>query len=150
MNTAGSERSRELAKIHIAKKQLGLDDETYRSMLWTVARVTSSKDLDAGGRAAVLDHLRGVGFKAKSPRPRRDYPGRPHNIDTNPQLKKIEALLADARRPWSYADGMVKRMFKKDRLAFCNEDELQRLIAALVYDQRRRDEPRKRTRKPRP
>ncbi|MBN8479499.1 MAG: regulatory protein GemA [Burkholderiales bacterium] len=62
-----AERSNELAKIHIAKAQLGLDDDTYRAMLWTVARVRSAKDLDAGGREAVLLHLRGCGWKDTAP-----------------------------------------------------------------------------------
>lgn len=62
-----AERSNELAKIHIAKAQLGLDEETYRHMLWSVARVRSAKDLDAGGREAVLAHLRGCGWKDTAP-----------------------------------------------------------------------------------
>lgn len=61
------ERSNELAKIHIAKAQLGLDDDAYRDMLWSVARVRSAKDLDAGGREAVLRHLRGCGWKDATP-----------------------------------------------------------------------------------
>lgn len=54
----------QLAQIHIAKKELGLDDETYRAMLWTCARVHSSADLDHAGRAKVLDHLKGLGWKS--------------------------------------------------------------------------------------
>lgn len=61
-----SERSNELAKIHIAKAQIPLDDETYRDMLWTVARVRSAKDLDAGGREAVLRHLKRTGWKDRA------------------------------------------------------------------------------------
>jgi len=38
-------RSANLAKIHIAKKQLGMDDATYRAMLQSHGGVTSSKDL---------------------------------------------------------------------------------------------------------
>ena len=38
-----------LAKIHIAKAQLGMDDVTYRTMLQQVAGVTSSKQLDERG-----------------------------------------------------------------------------------------------------
>lgn len=56
-------RRAELAKIHLAKKQLGLDDETYRAMLWMVARVHSAADLDDAGRQAVLDHLKARGFR---------------------------------------------------------------------------------------
>lgn len=129
-------RTRELAAIHVAKRQLALDDDTYRDMLWAVARVRSAKDLDFAGRKRVLDHLRAVGFKAA--KPRRAFPGRPHNCDQHPQLRKIEALLADARRPWSYADGMAKRMYGKERVAFCDPAKWQGLIAALVKDQARR------------
>jgi phage gp16-like protein len=113
-----------------------MDDDTYRQMLWTVARVESSKDLDEAGRRRVLEHLRANGFKGKQPTSK--HPGRPHNIDAQPQLKKVEALLADAGRPWVYADTLAKRMFHVDRVAFCNPDQLQRLIAALSYDQKRR------------
>jgi len=59
-------RSMDLAKIHIAAEQLGLrragDDSAYRQMLWSIGRVHSAKDLDAGGREAVLRHLRNCGF----------------------------------------------------------------------------------------
>lgn len=54
----------QLAQIHIAKKDLGLDDETYRAMLWTYARVHSSAELDHAGRAKVLDHLKSLGWKS--------------------------------------------------------------------------------------
>ena len=56
-------RNSELAKIHIAKKDLGLDDDTYRDVLWTVARVRSAKDLDHHGREQVLKHFKSKGFK---------------------------------------------------------------------------------------
>jgi phage gp16-like protein len=56
MTASPDTRRRELAQIHIAKAQLGLDEETYRSMLWTVGRVRSAADLDYAGRNAVLEH----------------------------------------------------------------------------------------------
>jgi phage gp16-like protein len=134
-------RRRDLSFIHIAAKQLGMDTHDkdpkseYRSMLWTVARVRSAADLDFAGRKRVREHLEACGAQSKPGR--KPFPGRPHNCDRHPQLRKIEALLADARRPWAYADGMAKRMYGKDLVAFCNEDEWQGIIAALVRDQRR-------------
>ncbi|MEW5833607.1 MAG: regulatory protein GemA [Pseudomonadota bacterium] len=56
-------RNGELAMIHIAAQQLGMDDSTYRDMLWTIARVRSAKDLDQAGRDQVLRHLAAVGWK---------------------------------------------------------------------------------------
>lgn len=134
-------RRRDLAMIHLAAKQLGMDESAYRDMLWTVARVRSAGDLDFAGRQRVKDHLKACGFTpAPSKKPARRFPGEPHNVDQHPQLKKIRALLTEARRPWSYADAMAKRMFGKERVAFCDPGEWQRLIAALVIDQNRRRE----------
>lgn len=62
--TPNQRRKIDLAKIHIGKNQLGMDEETYRSMLWTIGRVHSSADLDFAGRMAVLQHLKARGFKA--------------------------------------------------------------------------------------
>lgn len=61
-------RNAELAQIHIAKTQLGLDDETYRDVLWTVARVRSSKDLDWTGRKQLLEHFKAKGWKPQPPK----------------------------------------------------------------------------------
>lgn len=132
-------RNRELAMIHVAKKQLAMDDESYRAMLWACGRVRSSKDLDYGGRQRVIEHFKKCGFVAV--KSKTAHPGRPHNIDSasrGPQIQKVEALLADAGREWAYADGMVKRMFKVERVAMCHEGQLQKLIAALNYDKKRR------------
>ena len=41
---------------------------TLDDMLWSIARVRSAKDLDAGGRQAVLKHLRNCGFTDHSPK----------------------------------------------------------------------------------
>lgn len=61
-------RNAELAQIHIARAQLGLDDDTYRAILWTVARVRSAKDLDWTGRKALLEHFKAKGWKPAAPK----------------------------------------------------------------------------------
>lgn len=134
MNVPNRARNAELAKIHIAKAQLCLDKETYRDMLWAIARVRSAKDLDEAGRRRVLEHLRSRGFRDLGR-------GRPHNADHTPAMRKIGALLRAAGRPWSYADAVAQRMFHVDRVAFCNRDQQLRLVAALSIDQRRRAKP---------
>lgn len=132
-------RRRDLAMIHIARKELGLDEDTYRAMLWSVARAKSAADLDYQGRRTVLDHLRARGFKGAGGRGR--HPGRPKNMgneDTGGQLAKVEALLADSGRPWGYANAMAKRMFNVERVQWLKADQLRGLIAALVIDRKRR------------
>lgn len=132
-------RNRQLARIHIEANRLGLDHETYRAMLWTVARVRSAADLDAAGRQRVLDHL--ASRRGRKAEAQRGYPGRPKNIDeghTARQLGKVEALLADAGRSWDYAHGVAQRMFKVNRVQWLKMDQLRKLIAALEYDAKRR------------
>lgn len=127
-------RRRQLAKIHIAKNQLGMDDDTYREMLHNVAKVKSSAKLNADGLRAVLEHLAQCGFKAAG----KKYPGRPKNMDRatsrSAQLKKIEAYLAEAKRPWSYADTLAKRICKVERIAWVKDKDLYKIITALRKD----------------
>lgn len=123
-----------LAKIHIAKQQLGLDDETYRAMLRSVGDVESAKDLSPASAARVLAHLERSGFT-----PRGNVGRRPRvAAGRAAQLAKIEALLTDAGRPWDYVNGMVKRICKVDAVEFCDGEMLGKLIAALQIDARRK------------
>ncbi|MFX6292549.1 regulatory protein GemA, partial [Acinetobacter baumannii] len=92
--TTPQQRTRELARIHQAKKQLGLDEDTYRAVLERVTGQRSAADLSAAGRAAVLAEFERLGF---APPRRGPFPGRPKNTDAVPMLGKVEALLADAK-----------------------------------------------------
>ncbi len=125
-------RNRELAAIHIGKKRLGLDDATYRDMLWTVARVRSAAELDAHGRRAVLEHMRARGYHATTRPKVRVAESRERMV------AKVRAMLAEAHRPDSYADSMAKRMFSVEQFIWLKDGELHKLVAALVYDQKRR------------
>lgn len=125
-------RNRELAMIHLAKAQLGMDDATYRAMLWTVARVKSAADLDWAGRKQVLDHCKAKGWKNTARH-------RPAPAKSKAALvAKIRALLiAAGNRPDAYADGMARRMFGLARFDWCTHQQLGKLIAALEIDKRR-------------
>lgn len=61
-------RQANLAKIHIAKKQLNISDDAYRALLWDVAGVDSASKLDFHQQHAVLSRLIQLGFKAKRPK----------------------------------------------------------------------------------
>jgi hypothetical protein len=129
MKRAVDQRKRDLGRIHILAGQLKLDRETYEVMLWAQARVRSSADLDDHGRRAVIAHLESLISK----RPKSAYPDRPRNADlaSRREMKKIEALLADAGLPWAYGIGLARRMYNKQRLEFCHPGELGGIIAAL-------------------
>ena len=72
-NTGGTRRD-DLAKIHIARKALDLDDEVYRDIIRSVGKAASgsSADLSPTGRARVLTHFAKCGW---SPRRRANADG---------------------------------------------------------------------------
>lgn len=57
-----------LAKIHIAKKELGLEDEIYRDILYRKFRVRSSKSLADSQAMVLINHFKALGWKEKSKR----------------------------------------------------------------------------------
>lgn len=126
-----ADRKIELAKIHIGKKLLKMDDDAYKAMLWTIANVHTSSDLDSWGRKKVIQHMKACGavFKQK----KRSTAAN----DKQGLIEKIKAMLADANRADAYADGMAKKMFHVDRYEWLQGDQLRRLVAALVYDAKR-------------
>jgi len=121
-------RNIELGKIHMAAKKLGLKDDVYRDMLWNVADVRSSKDLDEQGRKKVLDHLKKCGAVFKSNK--RIKP----TVGKKALISKVRAFMAEAKRPDSYADGMARRMFNVDCYEWLDAGQLHKLVAALAYD----------------
>lgn len=126
------EREREIRLIHVAKRDLKLDDDTYRAMLFAVANVKSSSDLDATGRKRVLDHMKARGFKV------RPAVGRPPSSDESPQMKKVRALwlvLADAGvvvdRSEKALTAYIKRQAKVDNPRWLFGAEGSKVIEAL-------------------
>lgn len=134
MATAPDIRKRELAHIHIAKQQLGMDDDTYRQMLWTVARVKSAGDLDWKGRKDVLDHLKSKGFKVKPSKNAKTT--RP--LASDEQSKKIRALWLDLHTAGAVRDPSekalatyVKRMSKVGALQWLSSAQASAVIESL-------------------
>tara|TARA_R110002020_G_scaffold34066_35_gene103982 strand:- start:13343 stop:13975 length:633 start_codon:yes stop_codon:yes gene_type:complete len=65
-----------LAKLHIAKKQLGLDDDTWRDLLERETGKRSSRDMSDRERGRVLDVLKNQGFKPVSKGSRKGLDGK--------------------------------------------------------------------------
>ncbi|PJJ96448.1 GemA protein [Lysobacteraceae bacterium NML75-0749] len=161
--------------IHIAKKQLGLSDADYRLLLmqassdangcgglWSCANMSDDQltRVMLAMKRAGFDPAKGYattgkrGGKAAAGKPaRRVFANRPKNTSEVPMLRKVEALLADAKRPWNYAHHTAKQMFGIERLEWLDSSQLHKLIGALQIDADRRAKrknTRKPTRKPRP
>jgi phage gp16-like protein len=128
--TAQDVRNSELAQIHIAQAQLGMDDDTYRNVLWTVARVRSSKDLDWSGRKRVLDHMKACGFKV---RPKRlPTAHKPLAMTKEAIEAKIATQLKDLGQNWPYAYGVARRIYPTmNRFEFLSPEQLGEVSSAL-------------------
>jgi phage gp16-like protein len=79
-------RNRLIAKLHIAKKQLGLDEEIYRDALELATGARSAKAMTDAQLVAALEHFKTKGFddKSKTVAP------------ATPYLRKLQALWVSA------------------------------------------------------
>lgn len=140
---ARDRRGSELAKIHIGAKQLFDDDGDYRDMLFSVAGVRSAKQLDEAGRRTVIEHLKSCGAKFEPARKsglKRNPPAPPP--ETERQVRKIRAMLAEAGLPDAYAEGILRRQCSHPHrvpLQWANSEQLRGVIAALAGHAKRRE-----------
>jgi phage gp16-like protein len=132
-------RKQQLAAIHVAKKRLRLDDETYRALLQRVGGQRSAKDLDPHGRRAVLREFARLDGERETIKPNM-LPGAPENVrdEIAAMVGKVGAILAEAKRDWNYAHALAERMFGTHRVEWLHADQLHKLVAALMIDRKRR------------
>ena len=127
-----TERNRKLARIHIAKRDLGLDEETYRGMLDALFGRTSAKDLTDAELDQLIEHLVAHGWDGARRARRRRRP------TLDPQSRKIWALwyrlegagAIDSASAEALA-GFTARMTGKRDLAALGGKEKSKLIEAL-------------------
>lgn len=122
-----------LAKIHIAKKDLGLSDEAYRDVLRNVCGKESAAQLTDMQAARLLRYFEGRGWK---PKKQGSLPG--FTTPSDPQSKKILALWITLHKSGKVRDAstramlsFVKRMVRRDRLEWCTVAEKNLVIEAL-------------------
>lgn len=129
-------KSKYLAPIHCARRDLGMDDASYRALLQRIAGVRSARDLSPSAAQRVLDEFRRLGWVGR----RQAAAGKPGNFGSLPRrIRKIEAQLADLGLPWAYADGIVRQMYQVERIAWARRpDQLDAVIAALHREQVKR------------
>ena len=123
--------STQIAKIHVAKKQLGLSDDEYRSILSSF-NVKSSKDLKQSQWLELENYFIKLGFQPKqSPKYTKNNRDR--------CLHKIQSILDQYKLPTNYLNGISQRMFKKD-IGQCNPKELQSVLISLIKYSKKREE----------
>ena len=128
-----------ITKIQVARSQTGMDEDSYRLMLSRISngRTNSAKGLTIGQAEAVIEEFKAKGWK---PKPSSKTKGKPHNFKQLPgEIEVIEALLADMKLTWSYADSIAKQMFGIQKVAWLKKaDQFKAVLAALHVEQEKR------------
>lgn len=107
---ASEYRRKCLAKIHIAKKELGLSDEDYRSLInATVPGRESAADLDDEQLQMLLDRLYALGWRPRLPR-NRERPLPPMVWKARKLWLQLYELGAIQNPQWTALARFAKRM----------------------------------------
>jgi len=96
-----ADRRAMLAKVHVAKKQMGLDDASYRAVLQRVTSHDSAADCTDRQLHTLLAEFRRLGWSSFAPRARSD----------KAQVRMIYAIWADIRPLLDDADDEALRGF---------------------------------------
>ena len=118
-----------MAKIHIAQKDLGLDEDIYRAMLFNLTGKISAASCTDRQLVAVIAALRKRGWKGSLPKAPKVRP------EFAELLKKINALRLETKKPWAYVEAIAKRMYGVG-LSWLDGAQLGGVITALVKHQR--------------
>lgn len=120
----------QIALIHVAKKQLGFEDDMYRAILHKLGNVESAKDLDAAGFKAVMEYFNAWGFK--STWRARTYGDRPGMASAR-QVELIRALWREYTGGDDQAalNKWLERTCKLSALAFLTPQAAQKAITGL-------------------
>ena len=126
--TTLTRRRQKLAAIHIAKKELGLGDEKYQSLLRRAVGIKSAADLQNDTQYFTLMRA----FRAAGYKPRREDEQEGFHC-TKAQYRYIKGLwkLASRSKTESSLRVMVKRICDIDDMRFLSKTGASKLILAL-------------------
>lgn len=123
-----------LAKVHIAKKQLGLDEDDYRAVIFQYCGSMSAADATEEQLAKVVQHFGQRGFRTSA----KGVPGRRAPAVDTPSARKARALwislhhLGAVRNPSEQAlEAFACRQLKCEQWRWSDQSLAYRLIEAL-------------------
>jgi len=128
----------QLAKIHIAKKELALDDDSYRTLLAARFQAQSAKELNFQQAGILLDHFRRSGWQPK-PRTRQVAADNGFIRSPFPQHRMIAGMWHELGYALPGLHARVKKQFGIDRLEWLKDEHaLHVLITDLEARLKRR------------
>lgn len=131
---ASAQRRRSLiGKVHVAKAQLGLDDDTYRGVLLRVTGMTSSTKCSDAQLIALVEDFKRLGFKDQA----KAGPRTTRRAD-HPSARKARSLwislhqLGLVKNASEHAlEAFATRQLKCEQLQWANQSQCYALIEAL-------------------
>ena len=139
------ERSQLIKLIHVGRREIGMDEESWRAYLQKAFLVQSSTQLSLPRLRTALAHLKRCGFKVGT-----HTSGEWAFVDTAPvgRARLLRKILMQVKSPplsipqgqqVAYVEGITRQMAGFARmpecekpLAMCDEPELKRIVLALA------------------
>jgi hypothetical protein len=139
-DTQKRERNGLLAKIHVAKKQLGLSEDQYEAVLRGF-KVTSAKEMTIPQLELLVKYFRNLGFRPIRARWLKP-PEERHSDDQIIALwKRAREIAADLPGGTARLQGLVRKICGVEILEWCrDEDRLERLLKVLGEIRERGDQ----------
>lgn len=122
-----------IAKLHLAKKQLNMEDDDYRDALARVTGQRSAADLSAKQLEAALAEMTRLGFTAqpKSARPAGKAAFTPAASKARAMLISLSLMGVIRDSSESALNAFARRQTGIDRLDWVNESHVYKVIEAL-------------------
>lgn len=132
-----AQRTRLIRLIHVARRDLSMDDDAYRAIVADKSGGKSSAaDCSVAELEKILAHLKAAGFKVRKPKAVK--PVEQRRLDTSVEASKVRALwlllheLGAVRNPSEAAlAGYVRRMAGIDDLRWADGKAILTLIESL-------------------
>lgn len=136
----------QLARIHIARKDLGLDEFVYRQILFNETGKRSAADLTYGQAKTVIEYFESAGWRPKNASPltpQRSDASRP-GFASPRQKRMIQGLWTDlSYAPKDRHAGALREFMNRisgvSDLRFLSSEGAAKVISALVAMQKTRD-----------
>lgn len=127
----GERRTKELAQIHVAIKQLGMSRDDHRALLSNICGVSSAGDLDDAGRARYIAHLKKLGFKPVRRAGDRTQADDVHSRKIRALWLLLHELGAVRNASESALTAYVQRTTRVAALQWLNADQVETVIESL-------------------
>lgn len=130
-------RHAQLAKIHIAKKDLGLSDVEYRGLLQERYGVDSASKLNMRQLLALADHFRTLGWSANGDAPQTGKSEFIRIADDDPHASQKRYILALARKlGWSLRglQTRIERQFGVARIEWLHDQAALQTLCKDLYN----------------